>query len=214
MLCRFRAAPWFSVLALPLAASLLAGCSPADHPAPKASVDQQEALTQASRALSDRYQTLLLAQLTEAMKAGGPTAAIEVCSSAAPAIAEQLSAESGAQVSRTALRVRNPSAAPSAAEYQRLKQMEKTPIDANGKPVELTWQEQKAEAEGQDYGDQPGFHYMRAIPLKAPCATCHGQTIAPDVQAAIQARYPQDQATGFRDGDLRGAFRVWWPNKP
>ncbi len=42
------------------------------------------------------------------MQAGGPVAAIEVCQTRAPEIAARLGQESGAQVGRTALRVRNP----------------------------------------------------------------------------------------------------------
>lgn len=187
------------VLSLALASVLLAPFGPAFAAEPSE-------LTERSRALSDRFQSQLLAQLTDAMKAGGPTAAIEVCASAAPAIASKLSEESGAVIGRTALRVRNPNAAPTSAEMAQLDAMAKAPLTSDGKPVEVTWT-----APAND--EQPGFHYMRAIPLKEPCAVCHGSTIAPDVAAAIQAHYPKDQATGFKPGELRGAFRVWWPSK-
>jgi hypothetical protein len=65
-----------------------------------------------SRELSMQLGTELKAELGAAIQKGGPVAAIDVCHTRAPAIAERLSAESGARVGRTALRVRNASNAP------------------------------------------------------------------------------------------------------
>jgi len=42
------------------------------------------------------------------------------------------------------------------------------------------------------------------------CLACHGDNIAPEVTAAIRAHYPEDQATGFATGQLRGAFSIRW----
>jgi hypothetical protein len=52
---------------------------------------------------------------------------------------------------------------------------------------------------------------MRAIPTDALCLTCHGATLAPELAAAIARDYPADAATGFAQGQLRGAFSVIWP---
>jgi hypothetical protein len=43
------------------------------------------------------------------------------------------------------------------------------------------------------------------------CLTCHGESLAPELAAAIARDYPGDAATGFKSGELRGAFRVVWP---
>jgi hypothetical protein len=42
------------------------------------------------------------------------------------------------------------------------------------------------------------------------CLGCHGKNIAPEVQAKLDELYPEDQATGFSEGDLRGAFVISW----
>jgi hypothetical protein len=55
---------------------------------------------------------------------------------------------------------------------------------------------------------------MRAIPTDAVCLTCHGATLAPELAAAIRRDYPDDAATGFSQGQLRGAFSVIWPAGP
>ncbi len=48
------------------------------------------------------------------------------------------------------------------------------------------------------------------IRLRAECQMCHGGTeeIDGDVMAALAEHYPDDQATGFAEGDLRGWFWV------
>lgn len=73
---------------------------------------------------------------------------------------------------------------------------------SGGKPREISgWVEEQGGA---------AFRYMRAIPTGGVCLACHGSDIAPEVKAAIAAAYPQDQATGFKMGQLRGAFSIRW----
>ena len=43
------------------------------------------------------------------------------------------------------------------------------------------------------------------------CTTCHGESISPGIASAIAERYPDDEATGFAVGDLRGVFWVEFP---
>ena len=49
---------------------------------------------------------------------------------------------------------------------------------------------------------------MKAIPAGAVCLTCHGNDIDPELKAQIDAFYPEDRATGFKLGALRGAFTI------
>jgi hypothetical protein len=51
---------------------------------------------------------------------------------------------------------------------------------------------------------------MRPLIAVPVCLNCHGpgETINPEVRKVLSARYPEDQATGFQDGDLRGAISV------
>lgn len=153
-----------------------------------------------SRAIVDEFQRELGGELRMAMAAGGPVNAIGVCSERAPAIAAGASAASGAEVGRTALRVRNPDNAPDAEAAAVLREFqEKLSADAE-LPLE--------HVETQDDG---GLRYMRAIVLEPLCASCHGTTLAPEVEEAVAERYPQDRATDFEVGDLRGAFLIDWP---
>lgn len=144
----------------------------------------------------------LKAQLMAAMKSGGPIAAIPVCNTVAPATASVISERRGIKVGRTALKVRNPANAPDAFERRVLEDFAKQ-MAAGADPAKLEYAETVSE------NGSPAFRYMKAIPMAAePCAACHGSEVQPDVKAAIGKLYPQDEATGFKPGDLRGAFSI------
>ena len=51
-------------------------------------------------------------------------------------------------------------------------------------------------------------HFMKAIPVQAPCMACHGTDLAPAVSQQLDALYPGDQARGYTLGELRGAFTL------
>ncbi|MCG7201522.1 DUF3365 domain-containing protein [Marinobacter pelagius] len=136
--------------------------------------------------------------LQAAIKEGGLTNGIGVCNTVAPEIAASNSNEAWT-ISRTSLKVRNPDNAPTEWQKLQLLAMDKQPMK-NGKPVEV-WQ--VSEAAGQ-----PPFQYMSAIPTQELCLGCHGKSIDPGVKAKLAELYPNDQATGFSAGDLRGAFVV------
>jgi hypothetical protein len=50
--------------------------------------------------------------------------------------------------------------------------------------------------------------YVEPIRMKGICMQCHGDRIKPSVKVRLQALYPDDQATGFEKGELRGMFWV------
>jgi hypothetical protein len=164
--------------------------------------DEADSKLDQSRQLALELQRALGAVLMSAMRNDGPLAAIAVCHEQAPAIAERVSLPTDAQVSRTALRVRNAANQPTPEQRlileQMLAQLQQDPTTAPE-----SWQT-----------NQDGSHqYMKAIVMQPQCMACHGHSVKPEVLAAIQQRYPHDQATGFKVGDLRGAFVVSWPGK-
>ena len=47
--------------------------------------------------------------------------------------------------------------------------------------------------------------------LQPMCSACHGKKgvdILPEVVSAIDSLYPNDKATGFTAGDLRGMWKI------
>jgi hypothetical protein len=160
-----------------------------------------------SRAITQQLGAALKAELGAAIAKSGPAGAIDVCRTRAPEIAAKLSSESGATVTRTALRVRNPANAPDDLQRAVLEQFDD---DLKAGHVE-----QPLEAAVEiNRGGSKERRYMRAIPTDAMCLTCHGTSLAPDVAAVIAKQYPADRATGFATGQLRGAFSVVWPAVP
>jgi hypothetical protein len=160
-----------------------------------------------SRAMTQQLGAELKAELGAAIGKSGPAGAIDVCRKRAPEIAAKLSNESGATVSRTALKVRNPANAPDGLQRAVLEQ-----FDGDLKAGRV---EQPLEVAVEiNRGGSIERRYMRAIPTDALCLTCHGSSLAPEVAAAIAREYPADQATGFEAGQLRGAFSVVWPAAP
>jgi hypothetical protein len=183
-------------------------CASADSSsAPPAAAESSLDWIDESRGLAQQLGAELKAELARAMSEGGPVVAISVCKDKAPEIAARLSQQSGARVSRTSLRVRNPANAPD--DLQRVLMQQFSTELASGQfkgPLEAAFEINR--------GGQVERRYMRAIPTEAVCVTCHGKVLAPEIAAAIAARYPADQATGFEVGQLRGAFSVTWPPSP
>ena len=158
----------------------------------------------ASREAIKSFAGALQMRLKSAMADGGPTAAIEACNIAAPAIAQTASAASGWRVGRTSLKLRSPANAPDAWELAVLRDFESRKA-AGEDPGTLDHAEIVA-ANGQRV-----FRYMKAIGTQPVCTACHGTRIAPEVAARLDALYPEDRARGFMVGDIRGAFSIAQP---
>jgi hypothetical protein len=159
--------------------------------------DVEGALVRA-RAKADLLGQRLMAELGAQLESGTPAAAIDVCSRIAPAAAAALSGE-GIEIRRTALRIRNPANA--ADEWERAWLLRLEEIVARGEqPGEV---HEVDEATGE-------LRYLRPIVVGAVCLQCHGtvEQLDPEVRRRVAEHYPEDRATGFSAGDLRGAFSV------
>lgn len=166
-----------------------------------------QARREQARAAAAAFAGALKTELMASMQAGGPLAAIEVCNVRAPAIAESVSLREGVHLSRVSARNRNPGNAPNDWQAAVLALFESR-LAGGADPANLEWDELT------DTGSGPEFRFMKAIPTAALCLQCHGENIAPDVAEKIAELYPGDKATGFREGDLRGAFVVTRPITP
>ncbi len=181
-----------TVPALLVASALCAG----DAPNPNA---------EEAKGIVKTFATQLKGELEAAMKEGGPTKAIPVCKDRAPAIAADLSAETGWSVGRTSLKTRNmANNTPDDWERGVLEKFEQR--KAGGEAVDTM-----AFAEVVETGSGKSFRFMKAIPTGDVCLACHGTAITPEVAAMLDEYYPEDQARGFAAGDIRGAFTLSKP---
>lgn len=155
-----------------------------------------DARLEQSREIVREFQGRLKAELMAAVDAGGMAGAIGVCSDVAPAIASGLSREYGARVRRTSTKVRNAANLPDEHERTVLERFEEQ-RDASGEAFEVL-------------GDGRA-RYLRAISAQGLCLGCHGTEIPPTVIEKLDEKYPHDQARGYVEGDIRGAFSILWP---
>ncbi|MEO1205544.1 MAG: DUF3365 domain-containing protein [Pseudomonadota bacterium] len=183
--------------------AILVAASTAPATAQAADLD---ALTKTARTAAKSLVSSLKTELKSALKEGGPVHAVSFCKITAPAIAAAQSVEFGMQVERTALRVRNPANAPDAFERETMEQF--LAEVAAGKDLATL---ERAEIVTNDDGTKT-FRFLKPIPMGAqPCLACHGSSIKPEVSKVISDAYPEDQAVGFKPGDLRGAFSISKP---
>lgn len=135
----------------------------------------------------------LMSTLQNALADGDFAAGIDVCKEAAPVIATRVSGEHELQIGRTSHRLRNPANHP--------------PKFAEPVVAELWYEETVYQGPNGEFG------YVAPIWLAAPCENCHGDPtqISDAVKTILKEEYPEDLATGFSDGDLRGWFWVQGP---
>ena len=164
-----------------------------------------EERTAAARDVANLYQAQLRAELLKGLKEGAAAGAIVGCRDKAPAIAAQMGAEKGWEIGRTSARVRNPQNAPDAWEAGVLAAFEAKCAQGEN-IIRMEHGEIVTAADGKRV-----FRYMKAIPMGEACQKCHGTAIDTTLAAVIRQHYPQDQATGFATGSLRGAFTISQP---
>lgn len=171
---------------------LLACGSPETAPPPEPAPEVASEAAQAEAAAKKLGGTLK-ARMVEAMGSGGPGAAITVCADEAQGLTAQIADETGVRVGRSSSRLRNP---------------------ANAGPDWVTaWLRAQGERPAEGVAPLREIVDGRArvilpIAVEAPCLVCHGapQAIPVDVREVLAARYPDDDATGYAVGDLRGAL--------
>lgn len=181
---------------------LFGGC--ADRPAPVsdpttqqpvaevpdlASATPQERAVKAKDTLFGKLSTRLLTEMSRR----GPAEAVEVCHKIAPQLAQEVGQSYGVRIGRTGVRLRNPQNVP--PEWAK-PLLESLPME----PVFTELPDQQTGA-------------LFPIVLKVQCLTCHGpeDRMADDILAKLKELYPEDRATGFQEGDLRGWFWVEVP---
>jgi len=142
----------------------------------------------------------LLAVLQEEIDKSGLEGAIPVCKEMAPKMAEEISRQTGWGIRRVSLKPRNAArATPDAWEQAALEDFDRRAA-AGEPPAQL----EKGETVQNEY------RYLKALPTQPLCLGCHGTAdqISPAVKAVLDQIYPDDRATGYSVGQIRGAISV------
>lgn len=141
---------------------------------------------------------VLSGRLAEAIESNGHVGAIHVCSMEATELLDGVADSHDASIRRVTDRPRNSANQADARDLEVMAMMRA--MIADGEMPEPVVD-----------GDVVRLPIRIAMPL---CLMCHGvpeKDIAPETLATISERYPDDQATGYREGDLRGLWRVEIP---
>ena len=146
--------------------------------------------------------SLLSSNLQSAIEQGGVSNALPYCSLAASPLTSGMADKHGVTIRRVTHKARNPADRADAVELAILKQFEATlhGVAATHPPPMAT-----------NLNAHTVSFFAPIVLNKELCLKCHGQPgkdIATENMDVIQRLYPQDEATGFKLGDLRGAWRI------
>lgn len=156
-----------------------------------------------SRKTAQEFMQTLGGTLKKQLEAGGAESAIGVCKQIAPALAAEYSKD-GRVVKRVSLKTRNKvQGTPDDWEKQVLEGFDQG--QREGKPIASM-----EIATVTEESDGRWFRYMKAIPTQTMCLQCHGKPadISTGVKAMLTKEYPEDKATGYSAGEIRGAISI------
>lgn len=157
-----------------------------------------------SALLADSAQTLLFSELQRVIGEQGIEAAIPYCHSNAYNIVTAVTEDNGTSIKRVSLKNRNPNNAPDVIEQEILEAY-----------TYVAEQNMELTAEVRFSEDKRYVLYTKPIKIQnALCLNCHGtigEEVMPAVAEKIAELYPNDKATGYRLGQLRGMWSVKMP---
>jgi hypothetical protein len=168
-------------------------------------VPEQEAVDYAALgdSLAAEAQKALLSALLKAINDGDAAYAVDFCHANATGIADSLSVVHGCSISRISEKYRNTADAPA---------------EASDTEVLANYQQRFAEGSTLKpilYNIDAAVLFYKPITIGMPaCLQCHGEPgvhIDAATMAVISNRYPEDKATGYRQGDFRGAWKIRFP---
>ena len=146
-------------------------------------------------------QQMLLKNLTHAIEENGTIGALEFCNENAIPLTEEGSKTHGVEIHRLTDKNRNPNNVLSTeSDKNAWSEISRLMGDKDTSPKHWVGKE----------GD--AVYYYKAIPLGMPtCLSCHGNKnsdIEVETLREIAMRYPDDKATGYEMGQLRGVWKV------
>jgi hypothetical protein len=154
-----------------------------------------------ARRISNELMETVRGLLMQEIQKGGFASAVRVCSELAQEMTTRFSTQTRHYLRRVSLRYRNPKNVPDIYETRLLQELDRLN------------REKRLPEEYVEVVEESGklwLRYMKPLPVGPLCITCHGpkENIPLEVQAILKDRYPDDRATGFLVGDLRGAISV------
>jgi hypothetical protein len=161
---------------------------------------KQRAGTIAKEAFSE-----LSSNLLAAITRSGLNEALPYCSDKAIPITKAVATRNGVRLNRVTHEARNPANKATDTELAVIRQFQ----------AEFVAKQLPA-ATVLTNANQAAAVYVPIVISNPLCLMCHGKPgteVSAELQSTIHRLYPDDQATGFALGDLRGEWRVDFPAK-
>jgi hypothetical protein len=104
----------------------------------------------------------------------------------------------------------------------RVSDKNRNPANALSELDKLQWEKFKIAFEKKDslraaiVDNKEDIHYYKPILMQGMCLSCHGtpdKEISKELLTQISTLYPEDKATGYKTGDLRGMWHVLFKKK-
>jgi hypothetical protein len=148
-----------------------------------------------AEAAADDLRTTLSTRLARAIGESGPEGGIDVCSREARALTAEVSKRHQVEIGRTSTRLRNPAnaARPWLTGY-----------------LEQTSGKKAADVSPAVFDLDNRLGVVQPLATLPLCTSCHGpaENLSAPIKAVLERSYPEDRATGFAVGDLRGVLWV------
>ena len=171
---------------------------------PEVTPEEGERAAQIAEPAATELLRTLVGRLTGALEEGGPSQAMELCSTEAIPLTRMVEAGLGGSLSlkRTSFRYRNPDNAPDEGDEEALLYFERAIQEQGEPPASLVQRASLGEV-----------RYYRPIFVGEVCLGCHGdaESMDPQLLRVLSERYPEDLATGYEAGAFRGLVRVTMP---
>ena len=161
-----------------------------------------EADIQAARKAAVTFDIRMKREITDRLERGeDPVAVYLAYADNVPGWGLEISNAGKIDFSRTAITVRNPANAPDAWEMRQM-ELFNFMADAGQDP------ESFEVAEIVQEGDEKVFRWMRPTVMGESCMTCHGERVSDRIKLLLGQEYPLDDALGYSEGQLGGAYSV------
>ncbi len=157
------------------------------------------AYLQKGDSISAIVQKVLLANVMQAMKSGGPGYAVSFCNEQAMPLTDSLAKAHNCLIQRVSDKYRNPV----------------NKLTAQDQEI---WAKMASAATANTIsGSENGqVVFYKPIKIAMPaCLTCHGtagKEMDPKTFEIIKQKYPDDLAAGYKEGDLRGLWKITFLN--
>lgn len=175
-----------------LLTSLLLGASLFGEQTPASVIDT-------GQKISSELLKKLSSKLQNEIRVNGLLSAVNFCHSNALVLTEEINLKQveGLSVKRISLKERNPANIPSPDEAKVLESMQAL-LDKKELPEYII-----------EEGPKGYTYYKPLVIKKEACLKCHGDISKnPELSQFLKEHYPEDKATGYKMGDLRGAVVV------